>query len=64
MIQVGKISLETANNIRGELFNSGIIFNPVQDFYNNWVVSIHETQFLDPSEYEIIDFEPKPAPEN
>ncbi len=63
MIQVGKISVETADEIRGTIFNGDIFFNPVQDFYDNWVVSIHETQFLDPSQYEIIDFKPKPPPE-
>lgn len=55
---VAKITLEKANEIRGHKCGFSH-FNPVQDKDDNWVISLETAQYLDESEYELIDWQPK-----
>ena len=65
MSQVAKITAELAH----ELLQTTVIptdnepidqwyFNPVQDVDGNWVISIKESEYLNPDDYEIINWSP------
>lgn len=47
---VAKISVTTANSIRGVSYGIGY-YNPVQDGNNNWVISLQTAQYLDRGTY-------------
>jgi hypothetical protein len=44
MIQVGLLTTEQADLIRGVQFAPDSYFNPVQDIDGNWIVSLEEIQ--------------------
>jgi hypothetical protein len=56
---VAKVTQEKADEIRGQAI-AHTHFNPVQDANGNWVISLATAQYLDSSDYEIINWE---APE-
>lgn len=54
---VAKISVETADAIRGESYGQGL-YNPVQDANENWIISLQTAQYLDINLYpfEVIEW--------
>ena len=64
MIQVGLLTEEQKNELTGQQFMLDVYFNPIQDLYNNWVISIEEidqcnNEFSWVKELELITYEPK-----
>ena len=43
---VAQITQEQAENLQGEEFAGGNIFNPIQDKNGNWIISLTELQYL------------------
>ena len=57
-MNVVKITEEKKNEIANTEYQSGPIFNPVQDKIGNWGVSLVEAQYLPITDFEVIEFEP------
>ena len=55
---VAKISTELAEEIRNTEYESNKLFNPTLDNDGNYIISLLTAQYLDSSEFEIIDFKP------
>lgn len=59
-MKVAKITAQLADRIKGKEYAPNMLFNPVQDKNDDWIVSLTcAEQSLQPDQYEIIDFEPK-----
>ena len=55
---VAKIMAEKANELVGQEYQSGAKYSPVQDKNGNWIVSLVESQYLQITDFEVIEFEP------
>jgi hypothetical protein len=68
MIQVGLLTEQQKNELVGQQYTTDIHFNPIQDFQDNWVISIEEItlcdnpQFLWVKDLPLIEYQPKPSP--
>lgn len=64
-IYVGLLTLEQKNLLVGQLFAPDSFFNPIQDNFDNWVISVEEMEYCDNPEFlwvkdlELILFVPK-----
>jgi hypothetical protein len=64
-MKVGLLTLEQKNEITGKEFAPDCYFNPIQDKFDNWVISIQEIEQATIPPYDwvkdlpLIDFEPK-----
>lgn len=56
IMNVAKITEEKKNEILGTEYEQGAIFNPIQDKFDNWVVSLVEAQYLPITDFEVIEF--------
>ena len=69
MIKVGLLTIEQKDSITGQMYTEDSFFNPIQDAYDNWVISTEEMEyctnpeFLWVKELPLIDYKPKPQPE-
>jgi hypothetical protein len=45
MTQVGLLTPEQKDEIFGQLYTDNSYFNPIQDFNDNWIISIEEMEF-------------------
>jgi hypothetical protein len=65
---VGLLTTEQKNSLVGHLFMPDCYFNPIQDLYDNWIISTQEIDecinpdFLWVQDLELITYEPKPRP--
>jgi len=68
MIQVGLLTEQQKNELVGQQYTTDSYFNPIQDFQDNWVISIEEItlcdnpQFLWVKDLSLIEYQPKPSP--
>lgn len=68
MIDVYLLTVEQAEQLRGQLYAADSYFNPIQDLHDRWIISAEEIaycanpDFLWVKELPMIPFEPKPAP--
>jgi hypothetical protein len=68
MIQVGLLTEQQKNELVGQQYTTDSYFNPIQDFQDNWVISIEEItlcdnlQFLWIKDLPLIEYQPKPSP--
>lgn len=68
MIQVGLLTETQKDSLVGQLYDEDSYFNPIQDLYNNWIISVEEMEFCVNPEFlwvkdlPLIDYEPKPSP--
>jgi hypothetical protein len=68
MIQVGLLTEQQKNELVGQQYTTDSYFNPIQDFQDNWVISIEEItlcdnpQFLWIKDLLLIEYQPKPSP--
>lgn len=68
MIQVGLLTETQKDSLVGQLYNIDSYFNPIQDLYDNWIISTEEIDFCENDlfswvkELSLIDYEPKPSP--
>jgi len=64
IVSVAKISSELAAEIDGQLIEGTTrYFNPVTDAADNNIISLNEAQHLDPEQFEVIRWNPKPVTE-
>jgi hypothetical protein len=62
---VGLLTIEQKEEIVNQLFTDKSYFNPIQDFNDNWIISIEEMEFCTNEEFTwvkdlpLINYEPK-----
>ena len=68
MTQVGLLTESQKNELVGQLYDEDSYFNPIQDDFDNWIISIEEMDFCVNPEFQwvkdlpLIDYKPKPSP--
>ena len=68
MIQVGLLTEAEKDSLVGQQYAPDSYFNPIQDLYDQWVISIEEIDFCVNPEFQwvkdlpLIDYLPKPSP--
>ena len=68
MIQVGLLTEIQKDSLVGQLYDEDSYFNPIQDLYDNWIISVEEMEFCVNPEFQwvkdlpLIDYKPKPSP--
>lgn len=62
---VGLLNQEQKDSLVGQLYTDDSYFNPIQDFYDNWVISTEEMidctneKFAWVKDLELIEYKPK-----
>lgn len=62
---VGILNQEQKDSLVGQLYTDDSYFNPIQDFYDNWIISTEEIinctneQFAWVKDLELIEYKPK-----
>jgi len=68
MIQVGLLTESQKDSLVGQLYDDDSYFNPIQDDFDQWVISTEEMDFCVNPEFQwvkelpLIEYVPKPAP--
>lgn len=68
MTQVGLLTETQKDSLVGQLYDEDSYFNPIQDLYDNWIISTEEMEFCVNPEFmwvkdlPLIPYEPKPSP--
>ena len=69
MIQVGLLTIEQKDSLVGQLYDDDSYFNPIQDDFDQWVISTEEMnqcvnpEFMWVKELPLIEYVPKPSEE-
>ena len=67
MTQVGLLTETQKDSLIGQLYDEDSYFNPIQDEFDNWIISVEEmeqcinTDFLWVKDLELIEYVPKPT---
>lgn len=62
---VGLLNQEQKDSLVGQLYTDDSYFNPIQDFYDNWIISTEEMinctneEFAWIKDLELIEYKPK-----
>tara|TARA_R110000868_G_scaffold395318_1_gene666949 strand:- start:50 stop:298 length:249 start_codon:yes stop_codon:yes gene_type:complete len=65
---VGLLTVEEKDLLVGVYYSPDSIYNPIQDFYNDWIISLEEVNdTINPDtmwvkDLNIIEYKPKPTP--
>jgi hypothetical protein len=65
MTQVGLLTEQQKNELVGQQYTTDSYFNPIQDFQDNWVISVEEINYCTEENFEwvknlsLIDYLPK-----
>jgi hypothetical protein len=68
MTQVGLLTETQKDSLVGQLYDEDSYFNPIQDDFDNWIISVEEIDFCVNPEFQwvkdlpLIDYKPKPSP--
>ena len=68
MTQVGLLTETQKDSLVGQLYDEDSYFNPIQDDFDNWIISVEEMEFCVNPEFQwvkdlpLIDYVPKPSP--
>ena len=68
MIQVGLLTETQKDSLIGQLYDEDSYFNPILDFYDQYIISVEEMKFCVNPEFQwvkdlpLIDYKPKPSP--
>jgi len=68
MTYVGLLTIEQKDSLVGQLYDDDSYFNPIQDDFDQWVISTEEMDFCVNPEFQwvkelpLIEYVPKPAP--
>lgn len=68
MTHVGLLTETQKDSLVGQLYAEDSYYNPIQDLYDNWIISVEEMEFTVNSEFlwvkdlPLIEYEPKPSP--
>jgi hypothetical protein len=67
-MEVGLLTETQKDSLVGQLYDEDSYFNPIQDDFDNWIISIEEMEFcVNPKfawvkDLPLIDYKPKPSP--
>lgn len=62
---VGLLTIEQKDSLIGQLYMADSYFNPIKDYYENWVISVEEmSQCINPEfmwvkDLDLIEYRPK-----
>ena len=68
MIQVGLLTESQKDSLFGQLYDDDSYFNPIQDDFDQWIISVQEMEFCVNPEFmwvktlPLIEYKPKPSP--
>ena len=68
MTQVGLLTENQKDSLIGQMYDEDSYFNPIQDDFDNWIISIEEMEFNVNPEFQwvkdlpLIEYKPKPSP--
>ena len=68
MTYVGLLTIEQKDSLVGQLYDEDSYFNPIQDDFDQWVISTEEMDFCVNPEFQwvkdlpLIEYKPKPEP--
>ena len=68
MTYVGLLTETQKDSLVGQMYDEDSYFNPILDFYDNWVISTEEieynvnTEFIWIKDLPLIEYVPKPSP--
>jgi hypothetical protein len=68
MTQVGLLTESQKDSLVGQLYDDDSYFNPIQDDFDNWIISVEEMEFCVNPEFQwvkdlpLIEYKPKPSP--
>lgn len=68
MTKVGLLTETQKDSLIGQLYDEDSYFNPIQDDFDNWIISVEEMEFCVNAEFQwvkdlpLIDYKPKPSP--
>ena len=68
MIQVGLLTELQKNELVGQLYDEDSYFNPIQDDFDQWIISVEEMEFCVNPQFmwvktlPLIEYKPKPSP--
>ena len=68
MTYVGLLTESQKDSLVGQLYDDDSYFNPIQDDFDQWIISVEEMEFCVNPVFEwvktlpLIDYKPKPSP--
>ena len=68
MTYVGLLTESQKDSLIGQLYDDDSYFNPIQDDFDQWIISTEEMEFCVNPEFQwvktlpLIDYKPKPSP--
>jgi hypothetical protein len=68
MIYVGLLTESQKDSLVGQLYDDDSYFNPIQDDFDQWIISVEEMEFCVNPEFQwvktlpLIEYKPKPSP--
>jgi hypothetical protein len=68
MTQVGLLTEPQKDSLVGQLYDDDSYFNPIQDDFDQWIISTEEMEFCVNPEFmwvktlPLIEYKPKPSP--
>jgi hypothetical protein len=68
MTYVGLLTESQKDSLVGQLYDEDSYFNPIQDNFNNWIISVEEIEFCVNAEFKwvktlpLIEYKQKPSP--
>ena len=68
MIQVGLLTETQKDSLVGQMYDEDSYFNPIQDNFDQWVISVEEIEYNVNPEFmwikdlPLIEYVPKPSP--
>lgn len=68
MTQVGLLTETQKDSLVGQLYDEDSYFNPIQDYFDQYIISVEEMDFCVNPEFQwvkdlpLIDYKPKPSP--
>jgi hypothetical protein len=68
MTYVGLLTESQKNELLGQLYDEDSYFNPIQDNFDQWIISVEEMEFCVNPEFQwvkdlpLIEYKPKPSP--
>ena len=68
MTYVGLLTESQKDSLVGQLYDEDSYFNPILDFFDQWIISTEEMEFCVNPEFQwvkdlpLIEYKPKPSP--
>jgi hypothetical protein len=68
MTYVGLLTESQKDSLVGQLYDDDSYFNPIQDDFDQWIISVEEMEFCVNPEFQwvkdlpLIEYKPKPSP--